>query len=65
MLRAHTRRGQDFNGCTDIKTPNLDALSAGGAKPLFFEDQFKIVMKNMNCEPVLPTDDAFNEIDSP
>src|SRR5262245_53918171 len=21
-----------FNGCTDIKTPNLDALCAGGAK---------------------------------
>jgi arylsulfatase A-like enzyme len=21
-----------FNGCTDIKTPNLDALAAGGAK---------------------------------
>src|SRR5512147_417481 len=21
-----------FNGCTDIKTPNIDALAAGGAK---------------------------------
>src|SRR5258708_34321140 len=25
-------KGVGFNGCTDIKTPNIDALAAGGAK---------------------------------
>jgi arylsulfatase A-like enzyme len=37
----------------------LDALAKEAAKPLFLVDQFKVVMKNMNGEPVLPTDDDF------
>jgi arylsulfatase A-like enzyme len=43
----------------------LETLAKASVKPLFLEDQFKVVMKSMNGEPVLPTDDAFNEIDSP
>jgi len=43
----------------------LDALAKESAKPLFLEDQFKVVMKNMNGEPVLPTDEAFYEADNP
>jgi arylsulfatase A-like enzyme len=41
----------------------LDALAKESAKPLFLEDQFKIVMKGMNGEPVLPIDEAFNAAD--
>jgi len=41
----------------------LDALAKEGAKPLFLVDQFKVVMKNMNGEPVLPTDDDFGKIE--
>jgi arylsulfatase A-like enzyme len=37
----------------------LDALAKEARKPLFLEDQFKVVMKNMNGEPILPTDEAF------
>jgi arylsulfatase A-like enzyme len=43
----------------------LETLAKASVKPLFLEDQFKVVMRSMNGEPVLPTDDAFNEIDSP
>ena len=35
------------------------------AKPLFLVDQFKVVMKNMNGEPVLPTDDDYSGVDHP
>jgi len=28
-------------------------------------DQFKVVMKNMNGEPVMPTDEEFDEADNP
>ncbi|MBC2593238.1 hypothetical protein H5P28_03090 [Ruficoccus amylovorans] len=30
-------------------------------KPLFFADQFKVVMRNMNGEPVLPYENGFGE----
>src|SRR5262245_24574370 len=43
----------------------LDGLAKESAKPLFLVDQFKVVMKNMNGEPVLPTDEGFGEIDHP
>jgi arylsulfatase A-like enzyme len=43
----------------------LDALARESAKPLFLGDQFKVVMKNMSGEPVLPTDEAFDEADNP
>lgn len=37
----------------------LNALAAESAKPLFLVDQFKVVMKNMHGEPVLPIDEAW------
>jgi arylsulfatase A-like enzyme len=43
----------------------LDALAKESTKPLFLVDQFKVVMKNMNGEPVMPTDEEFNEADNP
>ena len=43
----------------------LDALAKEAAKPLFLVDQFKVVMKNMNGEPVLPTDEGFGDPESP
>jgi arylsulfatase A-like enzyme len=39
----------------------LDALAKEASKPLFLMDQFKVVTKNMNGEPVLPTDDGFGD----
>ena len=43
----------------------LGALAKESAKPLFLVDQFKVVMKNMNGEPVMPTDEEFDEADNP
>jgi arylsulfatase A-like enzyme len=43
----------------------LDALAKESAKPLFFVDQFKVVMTNMNGEPVLPFDDEFSSTEVP
>lgn len=43
----------------------LDALSKEASKPLFLLDQFKVVMKNMNGEPVLPTDEGFGDPEHP
>ncbi|HMH08899.1 MAG TPA: hypothetical protein VK579_19635 [Terriglobales bacterium] len=37
----------------------LNALAKESAKPLFFVDQFKVVLKNLKGEPVLPTDEEF------
>ncbi len=37
----------------------LDVLAAEAAKPLFLVDQFKVVMKNMNGEPVLPIEEEY------
>jgi arylsulfatase A-like enzyme len=41
----------------------LDALAREAAKPLFLVDQMKVVMKNMNGEPLLPGDDGFGDDD--
>ena len=41
----------------------LDALAKGAAKPLFLVDQFKVVMKNMAGEPVMPGDDDFGDVE--
>jgi arylsulfatase A-like enzyme len=41
----------------------IDALALESAKPLFLQDQFKVVMKGMNGEPILPTDEAFQADD--
>ncbi len=43
----------------------LEALAKESAKPLFLVDQFKVVMTNMNGEPILPTDDAFAGVEEP
>ncbi len=43
----------------------LDAASKEAAKPLFLADQFKVVLRNMNGEPVLPTDEGFGDPDRP
>jgi len=43
----------------------LDALAKEASKPLFLVDQFKVIMKNMNGEPVLPTDDGFGDPEQP
>ncbi len=37
----------------------LNELAKEAAKPLFLMDQFKVVMKNMNGEPVMPLDEGF------
>jgi arylsulfatase A-like enzyme len=37
----------------------LDELAKESAKPLFLTDQFKVIMKNMNGEPVMPTEEGF------
>jgi arylsulfatase A-like enzyme len=41
----------------------LEELAKEASKPLFLIDQFKVVMKNMNGEPVLPTEDGFGDPD--
>lgn len=41
----------------------LDVLAKDAAKPLFLVDQFKVVMKNMNGQPVLPIEEGFGEND--
>jgi arylsulfatase A-like enzyme len=43
----------------------LDALAKTSAKPLFLGDQFKVVMKNMNGEPVLPIDEDYAGVELP
>jgi arylsulfatase A-like enzyme len=37
----------------------IEALAAASAKSLFLVDQFKVLTKNMNAEPVLPNEDAY------
>ena len=43
----------------------INTAAAEAAKPLFLEDQFKVVMRNMNGEPVLPIDEGFGDPDRP
>jgi len=43
----------------------LEALSKEAAKPLFLVDQMKVVMKNMQGEPILPTDEDFAGVEEP
>ena len=43
----------------------IDALAKEASKPLFLVDQFKVVMKNMNGEPVLPTDERLGDPEYP
>jgi arylsulfatase A-like enzyme len=41
----------------------LDALAKEAAKPLFLGAQMKVIMKNMNGEPLMPGDDGFGDDD--
>ena len=41
----------------------LDALAKEAVKPLFLTDQFKVIMKNMAGEPVMPTEEGFGDPD--
>jgi arylsulfatase A-like enzyme len=41
----------------------LDTLAKDAAKPLFLQDQFKVVMTNMNGHPVLPFEEGFGDPD--
>ncbi len=43
----------------------LNALAKEASRPLFLLDQFKLVMKHMNGEPVLPIDEGFGELEQP
>src|SRR5262249_44715465 len=41
----------------------LNTLAKEAAKPLFLIDQFKVVMKNMIGEPLMPGDEGFGDDD--
>lgn len=41
----------------------LNTIAKDAAKPLFLVDQFKVVMKNMSGEPLMPGDDGFGDTD--
>lgn len=43
----------------------IEALSRESARPLFLVDQFKVIMKNMKGEPLMPTDEEFHKQDTP
>ncbi len=43
----------------------INALARDAAKSLFLTDQFKVMMKNMAGEPVLPIDEGFGDADAP
>lgn len=44
---------------------HIETLAAQASKPLFLADQFKVITKNMQGEPVLPTDDDFAGVEQP
>jgi arylsulfatase A-like enzyme len=43
----------------------LNALAKGSVKPLFLVDQFKVVKKNLQGEPILPTDEEYAGVETP
>jgi arylsulfatase A-like enzyme len=43
----------------------LDELAKQSEKPLFLVDQFKVVIKGMHGEPILPTDEDFAGVEEP
>ena len=43
----------------------LDALAKDSAKPLFLVDQFKVIIKGLHGEPLLPTDEEYLQQDTP
>lgn len=48
-----------------VMQKRIDALAKEAVKPLFLVDQFKVVMTNMNGEPVLPIEEGFGEAEHP
>jgi arylsulfatase A-like enzyme len=48
-----------------VMQQRLDDLAKEATRPLFLIDQFKVVMKNMNGQPVLPIDEEYDEADAP
>jgi arylsulfatase A-like enzyme len=43
----------------------VDALAKEAVKPLFLVDQFKVVMKNMQGQPVMPTEEGYEAVEGP
>jgi len=43
----------------------INGLAKECAKPLFLVDQFKVVLTNMNGEPVMPTDEEYSGVETP
>jgi arylsulfatase A-like enzyme len=43
----------------------LNELASEAARPLFFVEQFGVVMENMQGEAILPIDEAYNQLDLP
>ena len=43
----------------------LNALAKESAKPLFLVDQFKVVLKGMHGEPILPIDEDYAQVEAP
>ena len=43
----------------------LNELAAAAQKPLFLQDQMKVVMKNMHGVPVMPGEDEFYQVEGP
>ena len=43
----------------------LNEMAKDAAKPLFFVDQFKLIMTNMKGEPVLPYEPGYGDPDNP
>ena len=43
----------------------IETLAKDAAKPLFLVDQFKVVNKNMQGHPILPTDEDFSGVEMP
>jgi arylsulfatase B len=43
----------------------LETLAKEATKPLFLEDQFKVVLKGMHGEPILPTDEDYAGAEAP
>ncbi len=41
----------------------INMLARESTKPLFLIDQFKVIMRNMNGEPLMPGDDGFGDDD--
>jgi hypothetical protein len=64
-VESHERGSGSDPEAPALPQRRLDALSKEAAKPLFPGDQFKVVMKTMDGEPILPTDEDFAGVEEP